>query len=748
MVRISPHLPAGLAAIVAIFVTPAALRAGNVTIDGTASPIGKLQLQGPSYQIDSGLGKAAGANLLLSFSNFDIDRGETARFVSQQSFNNVIARVTGGTASTINGTVTCEIPGANLFLVNPAGLVIGNGAVFEVQGGLHLSTADFIAFSDGSRLSTRGGADPILSTTPPASFGFLSKPSSIALAGTTVRSPTQQDVRTPIVISITGGDLSLKGADLQAPAGAISLHAGGSAGEVSVPTIARPGVADFAEAGDVTMSLLAGAANPILTQLNAADSGAVRITGRHITLATATIAAGSAQTDGRAIELAASGAIVLTDSATVQAEAAGVGRGAAIALTGDSILVEKGSGIQSVRSAGDGARGSISLEARDITIRDVGTVVSTTRTPASGSSIALTSSGAILIDGVGRESFTGLFAQTESDAANAGRAGDVLLRAPSILIRAQGEVRNRTIGGGRAGNTFIDADSLTIDGQHLNFTGVESRAGIGSTGGSGGLLSVDVSGSIVLKDGGVLSATTFGAGRGGNVDIRAGSLTASGAGAEGFTGVYSRSAKAEKDGGRAGSVSVRAEEFIRVADTAQIAVTSNSTTSGAGDIVLAAPLIFVDHAQITADSASTGGSIAIGPVDTFVVTGGSDINANATGNGGFLDIAPAKVVVLGGSSTINAIARAESDVEVNIDATAAFIKTIDSTINARAPVVPPDVDVAAGLITFNTRFVDITKQVQDDCTRRAFIGFSTFTVESRGGFADMPLITPARSPSE
>ncbi|HTZ37187.1 MAG TPA: filamentous hemagglutinin N-terminal domain-containing protein, partial [Stellaceae bacterium] len=111
-------LPAVLAAVV---LAPAAARAQHITIDGTLSPA--QVLVGPNYSIGANLGKRVGQNLFQSFGLFELAPGESATFKGPAVVQNVIGRVTGGSPSIIEGTVKSSIKGANLYLINPAGVV-------------------------------------------------------------------------------------------------------------------------------------------------------------------------------------------------------------------------------------------------------------------------------------------------------------------------------------------------------------------------------------------------------------------------------------------------------------------------------------------------------------------------------------------------------------------------------------------------------------------------------------------------
>ena len=99
-------------------------------------------LTGPDYAITADLGTQAGPNLFHSFSFFDINSGESATFSGPDSINNIFSRVTGGSASLIDGLLRSDIPAADLYLLNPAGVIFGPDASIDISGSFHVSTAD------------------------------------------------------------------------------------------------------------------------------------------------------------------------------------------------------------------------------------------------------------------------------------------------------------------------------------------------------------------------------------------------------------------------------------------------------------------------------------------------------------------------------------------------------------------------------------------------------------------------------
>lgn len=80
---------------------------------------------GATYEITPEYGRTLGDNLFHSFSRFDLQNGQIARFVGPAHIRNVLGRVTSGSRSALRGQVGSSISGANIFLLNPAGFIVG-----------------------------------------------------------------------------------------------------------------------------------------------------------------------------------------------------------------------------------------------------------------------------------------------------------------------------------------------------------------------------------------------------------------------------------------------------------------------------------------------------------------------------------------------------------------------------------------------------------------------------------------------
>ncbi len=226
----------------------------QITLDGSLGP--DTSLTGPAYIIPADVGQQHGGNLFHSFGVFKLHTGERATFTGPNSVHNVIGRVTSGQSSTIDGILRSDIPGANLFLLNPQGIMFGPNAVLDVSGSFHVSTADTLRFADGGIFAV--GGPSTLTVATPAAFGFdqRSTPARITVDGSHLEVPEGE------TLSMIGGDLMITGdalsdfADvptLDAPGGHIHLASVASQGEIGL-NLARSQVNTITRFGFITVS--------------------------------------------------------------------------------------------------------------------------------------------------------------------------------------------------------------------------------------------------------------------------------------------------------------------------------------------------------------------------------------------------------------------------------------------------------------------------------------------------------------
>ncbi len=136
--------------------------------DGTQTQViltepGQFQIQG---------GTESGGNLFHSFEQFGLDSGQRANFISTPNIENILGRVTGGNPSYINGLIQVSGSSANLFLMNPAGMIFGENARLNVPADFTATTADGIGFGSSGWFNAIGENNELTLVGTPNGFRF------------------------------------------------------------------------------------------------------------------------------------------------------------------------------------------------------------------------------------------------------------------------------------------------------------------------------------------------------------------------------------------------------------------------------------------------------------------------------------------------------------------------------------------------------------------------------------------------
>ncbi len=136
-------------------------RAISQTITPTTDSTGtRVNFQTNSQQFHITGGIQANHNLFHSFQQFGLDANQTAISWSRPGIENIFGRVAGGEASLINGRIQVSGGPANLYLMNPAGIVFGSGASLNVPAAFTATTASGIGFNSGLPLDASQSASP------------------------------------------------------------------------------------------------------------------------------------------------------------------------------------------------------------------------------------------------------------------------------------------------------------------------------------------------------------------------------------------------------------------------------------------------------------------------------------------------------------------------------------------------------------------------------------------------------------
>lgn len=597
-------------------------------------------LQGPNFLIPESMGRLAGKNLFHSFQTFNVHTGESATFTtSSPGLANVISRVTGGSPSQINGVLSLVAASGtpNFFFINPAGVTFGAGAVVDVPGALHVSTANHVQFADG-----RYAADPAASSTfssaPPEAFGFLGN----------TRAPIKvQDGA--VLITQAHQALSLVGGDVQVRTGALVGKVGG-AGELRVVGVGGA-AAQIPLAGTlppVQGTVVVGEGGSIRSasqerEATAAGTGAIVVAAGEVLVADQGEISSFTSFGGKAadIRIEAQGGVSLLRGALVESYTFGAGGAGDLLVRGASVVLD-GQGVQQTllsssalpKSAGRAGRVDVQASG-DVVVRHAA-VSSATSSGAEGGAVTVQGRN-VTVDGMGLGNvISGI--STATMPGSTGKAGALTVTASENLkVLNRGVIDSSTFSAGDAGTVQVQAGNILIDGQAGGYAAITSLASTGSRGNAGNV-EVTSQGDMTLRNGGQLDSSTYSSGNGGTVRARAASMTIDGLDdamlAAAIFGVSAPSAT-----GNAGSIDVRVSGALTILGRGSID-SSVYTDGNGGSILVQAGSLLIDGRSIAgggirgrtwAPAGRTSGNIDVSASGNITILNGGLIDSSTQG---------------------------------------------------------------------------------------------------------------------
>ncbi|MBW4532635.1 MAG: filamentous hemagglutinin N-terminal domain-containing protein [Pleurocapsa minor HA4230-MV1] len=595
-------------------------------------------------------GAIRGDDLFHSFSDFNVGEGASVDFANPAGIANIFSRVTGGNVSEIFGTLGVD-GAANLFLMNPNGIIFGENSAINVNGSFLATTADEINFDNGDRFSAANPNIPTLTINLPIGLGMGSNPGDIEVNG------LQNNVRVEIpsfkVISgnytsglkvDSGKNISLFGGNINFNGGGLQTFNGGdievvSAGENQIIKLVRD--ENWFKSNFVNVSQFRD-----INLQNAAYIDASDETAGNVTLA---------------------GKNIILDRGSVVLSNTSLSSNNSIDLYATNLLEVKGSSENNIIN--------VSFN------KNSNTNFSTFQGKSNFYNVSLI--GADLVTSSSNQISTG---------------GEINISAKKMRVLDAGEIRTVSFSNfkGTAGNINIDAEDILVAGVNndgLITSVINSSTGINSNGNSGNL---DIFTSVLrVENGGRVKADTFSAGAGGELNLKAKQIFLNGKvnGSSTSNPIRTRtgiSVSPGKNPGKGGSVNIETQELNIVnADITSSSFNEKGVGVPGSIKINAKQLKIYDGGAITAETAAGDAeNIKIvaenielrGTRGNFADFAGgisTSTRLNSFGNGGDISIITNSLKILDGS-IIRAISLGSGDAgNININAQEIEISGVD-----------------------------------------------------------------------
>ncbi|MEM9001965.1 MAG: S-layer family protein [Cyanobacteria bacterium P01_F01_bin.86] len=685
----------------------------QVTSDGSLST-SVISPDGLNFTIEQG--DQAGNNLFHSFDQFSIPTNGSAIFNNTVDIENIFSRVTGSSLSNIDGLIQTNDT-ANLFILNPNGILFGPNASLDIGGSFFATTADRLNFTDGNEFSTAIEAGPpLLSISVPMGLQFGNTANGITVNQSNLTVPLGES------LGLVGGDIQLTGSQITATAGHLTLGSVAPGSEVGLDT--NTFLMDYDNTTtfqDITLTQGA------VANVSGNGGGTFQVQGRVISVLedSLLLASNTGAIDGSTVSIRASerievignfgfptssifvdvydsgrgnhlqietGQLWLSQSAFITTDTFGSGASGGMTINANDVLLfgnPDGNGVPTalstttfgpgqggdltitaerligqdwlaiaVHSRDNGDTGDLDLHVGQLALRGGTQIATSTFTEGNAGNVTVIATESVEITGSNTFSqgpfSSGIFSSAEPGST--GNAGNLSITTPRLSIVQGGKAAVNTVGAGEGGNVTIRADEIEVADPLVDFTGAVSGLvanAVEGSAGNGGSLDIETN-RLRVFNGGQITASTDGAGNAGSITIRATEIDLSGQSDDELPSTITTSSSTNF---AAGSIELASDQ-ITVRDGAVISV--SSTGGGdSGNLNVLTENLYLNNGTIQAEAmVGSGGNLDLRANSSLLMRQGSLISTNATGSatgGNIVLTSPTIVGIENSDITANAV---------------------------------------------------------------------------------------------
>ncbi|MBD2536601.1 filamentous hemagglutinin N-terminal domain-containing protein [Nostoc flagelliforme FACHB-838] len=665
-------------------------------------------------QIDGGA--IRGTNLFHSFEQFSVLKGSTAYFNNAANIQNIISRVTGRSISNIDGIIKAN-PTANLFLINPNGIIFGPNASLQIGGSFVASTASSLNFADGIKFSaTEPQTTPLLTVSVPVGLQFGATAATIGNQSQAKANDTAVGLQVlpNKTLAFVGGDILLEGGNLTAKGGRIEL---GSVADNSVVSLNSTDQGWFLgyEGVNNFQNIKLIRRDNIRSYIDASGEGG-----------------GDIQVQGKNVQVTGTGgSSIFTNASNMQL------RGNLTITASDSVELIGGIPLR-VGSMNGGVAGNLTITTGRLIVKDGAQVLVDNSNSVSDSVPQLTvnasdsvelSGGSIGASNSFRSS--GLFTATYG----VGNAGNITINTPRLNIQGGAQVSTKSDGRslngvfypatGKGGNLTVNASEfIKLSGISANGSTPSSLSASTNASGSAGDLNL-FTGQLIIRDGALVTVSSqprdiiyaegaINLGQAGDINVTVRSIL-----------LDEGKLTSNSELGKGGNITLNVRDLLLMRRESQISTNAETPQArgDGGDITINASSGFIvapplDNNDITANAFSgSGGNITITAKNIF----------------GFVQRTRADLVKLLNTEDVNQLKPNEL---LTNDITA--FSQQNPLLNGTVQINSPDADPSKGLAELPVNVVDASQQIVADCNSGRKIERSSLIVTGRGGMVADP----------
>ncbi|AFY38531.1 filamentous hemagglutinin family outer membrane protein [[Leptolyngbya] sp. PCC 7376] len=547
-------------------------------------------------------GATRGSNLFHSFSDFNVNAGQAVYFANPTGIENILSRITGRNVSNIDGLLGVDGT-ANLFLLNPNGIIFGENARLDISGSFTASTGNSFTFTDGSEFSATPTAGELLTMNVPLGVQFNDRPqgnltneANLTVGNGSTLTLFGRDVVNSGNLTALGGTVEILGdrvaltdqanIDVSSPIGNGQVFIGGN----------------YQGIGSLPNAISTFVGNDVVINANAltdGDGGQVIVWADEDTRFLGKINSKGGVISGNGGLVEVSGKQQLDFRGDVDTSAV-AGSSGTLLLDPENITIVDGNSLPANvadglwdfsedpgdQTIGAGAIATLLLS-NALTLQAIDTItVDSAVNTGSSNSLTLEASNIIL-----------------NEVITSPLGGDVNLITPQsdsnrVLINSSSGINNDVSTNVNGGDIQITTHDLTIQNGGILF------AGTVADGGDSGRITINASGNVLVTEGAVIDSRVLsGVGRSRGIEIVANTFTAENS---------SMITTSSSGNGDAGNITFRVAELNLLNNAA---ISASTTGGGKGGVIRIefSEQLFVDGGKITAstENVADGGSIEI-----------------------------------------------------------------------------------------------------------------------------------------